>query len=156
MTRILVLLFAFIFVSCGLASSEHVLRLTSSSGCFPLSSDCSSVYKSLVLSNGIKVFLLSNPAANVSSVGFDVNIGHLHDPPTSSGLVNVLCNSLASSFLLDYDEKNSSFKYEMPRISFKTHLERTLFGSISCETTYEHSTFSITVPSVNLPAAAKK
>ena len=47
-------------------------------------------YRGMVLSNGMKVLLVSDPTTDKSSAAMDVNIGHLTDPAELPGLAHFL------------------------------------------------------------------
>ena len=45
-------------------------------------------YRGLVLENGLKVLLVSDPTTDKSAAALDVHIGHLSDPPDLQGLAH--------------------------------------------------------------------
>merc|ERR1719458_1140407 len=45
-------------------------------------------YRGLVLENGMKVMLVSDPTTDMSAAALDVHIGHLSDPPDLPGLAH--------------------------------------------------------------------
>ena len=45
-------------------------------------------YRGLILDNGLKILLVSDPSTDKSAAALDVHIGHLSDPPDLPGLAH--------------------------------------------------------------------
>lgn len=51
-------------------------------------------YRGLVLPNGIKVFLISDPTAQKAAACMSIEVGHMSDPPDIPGLAHLCEHSL--------------------------------------------------------------
>ncbi|XP_014486429.1 PREDICTED: insulin-degrading enzyme-like [Dinoponera quadriceps] len=68
------------------------------------------LYRGLVLSNEMKVLLISDPSANMSAVALDVNIGTMFDPYDLLGLAN-LCRHILLFERVEYFNNQSFYEY---------------------------------------------
>ena len=58
-------------------------------------------YRGLILSNGIKAVLVSDPSTDKSAAALDVNVGSLSDPNELPGLVRAIRKSRHRVFIKD-------------------------------------------------------
>ncbi|KAL6254476.1 hypothetical protein P5V15_014529 [Pogonomyrmex californicus] len=68
------------------------------------------LYRGLLLSNKMKVVLISDPTTDRSAVTLDVNIGHMCDPDDLPGLAHV-CEHMLSLGTKKYPQENDYAKY---------------------------------------------
>jgi len=59
-------------------------------------------YRGLVLSNGLKAVLVSDPTTDKSAAALDVHVGSMSDPHELPGLVNTFCLLNIHCFLAIY------------------------------------------------------
>ena len=67
-------------------------------------------YRALVLTNGMKVVLVSDPTTDKASAAIDVNVGHMSDPDTLPGLAH-FCEHMLFLGTKTYPDENEYSRY---------------------------------------------
>ncbi len=67
-------------------------------------------YRALVLTNGMKVVLVSDPTTDKASAAIDVNVGHMSDPDTLPGLAH-FCEHMLFLGTKKYPDENEYNRY---------------------------------------------
>ncbi|XP_041369113.1 insulin-degrading enzyme-like [Gigantopelta aegis] len=99
------------------------------------------LYRGLELTNGIKVFLISDPETDKSSAAMDVNIGFMKDPRELPGLAH-FCEHMLFLGTEKYPEENEYTKF------LNEHS-----GSSNAFTSSEHTNFFFDITPDDLPGA---
>ncbi|WP_191600341.1 insulinase family protein [Marinomonas algicola] len=90
-TSIILVLLTFVFANQNLAIASSLSTETQNNMTqISKSKNDKSLYKSLVLENGLRVLLVSDPIAEKSSASLSVNVGSFQDPHQQEGLAHFL------------------------------------------------------------------
>ncbi|GBP69439.1 Insulin-degrading enzyme [Eumeta japonica] len=98
-------------------------------------------YRGLVLSNGMKVLLVSDSATDKAAAALDVNVGYLSDPDDLPGLAH-FCEHMLFLGTKKYPEENEYNKF------LNEH-----GGSCNASTSSDHTTYYFDVLPAHLPRA---
>ena len=94
-------------------------------------------YRGLILANGIKAVLVSDPSTDKSAAALDVNVGSLSDPNELPGLVRAIRKSRHRVFIKDLKaarmcemRKDTKFRIRIPKRIMNIHIKFTFICEI--------------------------